>query len=112
MKSFYAQYIYELEGIESVETDKYFFNFSIIENEFHVYEVFILPEFRSSSVSNEMSDRIESLAIEKGCEFVVGYVHRKHPNHEISLAYQKRRGMRILKEENGKVTLIREAKRV
>lgn len=105
MKSLYARYIFEIEGIESVETDKYFFNFAMIENEFHVYEIYVLPEFRSSAVSVELADRIENLAAEKGAALLVGFVHKIHNGWEKSLAFQKKRGLEILDETEEKITL-------
>jgi hypothetical protein len=107
MKSLYARYIFEIEGIESFETPDYFFNYAMVENEFHVYEIYIVPEKRSSKVSAELADRIENLAAEKGADLIAGFVHKAHYGWEKSLAFQKRGGMEIVRETDEKITLVK-----
>lgn len=112
MKSLYAKYIYEIEGIESVETDRYFFNFAMVENEFHVYEIYVLPEFRGTNVSVELADQIENLAAERGADILVGFVHKAHKGWQTSLAFQKKRGLEVLDETDEKITLTKRVVRV
>ncbi len=105
MNSLYSKYIFEIEQILTVETDKYFFNYKLVEDELHIYEVYILPEFRSSEVTKELLSTVETLAKSLRAVFIVGFIHEAHFGWQRSLKFQQNFGMEVIKDEDGKKTL-------
>lgn len=111
MKSLYALYIHEREKISTFETGKWFFTYRINEDEFTVYDFFILKEFRGSAESKFMMDTIEGMALLSGCNWLVGFLDKETSGWEASLKAQERRGMKIIKEDGSKLTLAKEVLR-
>lgn len=108
MKSLQAMYDFEREGIETVETENYFFSYKLVENEFHVIEIFVHPDFRHSMVTFEMMNRIDDLAIEKKSKFIISTVVAGMPHSEKSLMLQFRWKMKLLKCEGNTIFLMKE----
>lgn len=108
MKSLYAAYILEREGIETVETDEFFFTFKMIENEFHVFEIFVREENRHSMKVFDLMDQIDKLSKEKGAKYIVSTVIPGMPNSEKSILLQLRWGMKLLKCEGNKIYLVKD----
>lgn len=108
MKSMQARYIFEREGIETFETEKYFFTYKIQGDEFHCLDMYVLPEFRSGEVTHEMLNKIDSLAKESGSKFLVGTAIAGYPHSEKSLILQFRWGMKLLRCEENKIILVKE----
>src|SRR5688500_12303667 len=102
MKSLQAQYVQEREGVETVESEKYFFTYKHVEDEFHCYDMFVAPEFRGSEVTHEMLGRIDELAKQSGKKYLVGFVNQGDPFIEKSLTVQFKYGMKVLKIEDKK----------
>jgi hypothetical protein len=110
MKSLYAQYIHERENIETFETESYFFTHKVIEDELHIYEIFVVPEQRHTMATKEMMDRIELLANEKRVKYIVSTVIPGTNNAEKSMLVQFRYGMKLLRSEENKIYLVKELK--
>lgn len=109
-KSLYAQYILEREGVDTVETENYFFNYKIIENEFHVLDMFVREEFRCSLLVKEMMDLIDQMALDSGSKYLVSSVIAGLPNSEKSASLQFRYGMKFFKCDGNKIILLKEIK--
>lgn len=112
-QSLQAMYKYEMEKIETFECEKYYFTFAMVEDQFHVYQIFVHPDFRRSQVTQEMLDLIEKTALEKGAGYIVGFIHLGLPDSERNIMVQLKRGMKIVEVTKGpdgreKMTLIKE----
>lgn len=105
MKSLQSLYELERENIETVETDKYFFTFKMVEKEFHIFDVFIHPEFRSSEVSDELQKTIHEVAKSKGAEALIGFINKGANGNSRSLAYQLKHGMVLHSWDNERIVL-------
>lgn len=75
MKSLYAQYIFERENKEIVESDKGFATYKIFDNgECYLQDLYVVPEYRKSGLATEMTDEIVLRAKEKACTLLIGSV--------------------------------------
>jgi len=108
MKSLHALYLLERENIETVENEKYFFTYRMVEDEFHIITVFIHPKFRSSKVSDDLQLHIQTEAKIKGAKQFFGFLWQNVEGNSRSLAYQVKHGMRLHSWDNEKIVFCKE----
>ena len=72
--SFYADYMKEREGIETMETDHGFAMFKINGTECYIIDIYVTPEARRQRVCFDMADAIVLYAKGQGCTHLVGSV--------------------------------------
>lgn len=72
--SLYSEYIKEREGKSILETKTGFAVYVIEGDECYIEEIFVIKEFRKSSVAREMADEISEIAKGRGCKFLTGTV--------------------------------------
>lgn len=113
MKSLYGQYIEEREDKGIIETDKGFATFKIFDNgECYLQDIYVLPEWRKSSVATEMADAVRDIAKEHGCKLLVGSVCTDDKyatrNMKVFLSY----GMEIYKNVGNVIFLKKEIDQV
>jgi hypothetical protein len=105
--SLQSKYRLERDKIFTVENDKYFFAYQIVENEFHVLEIYIKEELRGHS-EIYFSEIVEFIKTFKGIKYIVGYIIPLVENSERSMMSLLKFGFRLIHAENKKITLIKE----
>jgi len=103
-----TKYREEKEGIKIRENEELFYSYQIIENEFHVLEVFIREDLRGNS-KIYYDSIVEFILTFPEIKFVVGYIHIGVVDSERSLASMLKFGFKLCKVQGDrKIILLKE----
>jgi len=75
MPSLYGQYIKEREGVDILEDEYGFITFKFIDNETcYIVDVFVVEEMRRNNVASKYAKKVEDIAKERGCKYMLGSI--------------------------------------
>ena len=73
-QSLYAQFLYEREGKECIETKEGFITYVINGEECYIETVYILPLYRRLNMAANLANQVVEVAKTMGCKFISGSV--------------------------------------
>lgn len=71
MLSLYGRYIKEYSNTDIYESNEGFFTFRINDDECFVEDLYIAPEYRRDGMGNKFANKIENIAKENGCKYIM-----------------------------------------
>lgn len=83
--SLYADYIFEREGKEVLETDRGFATFERHSDGIYIVDIFVAEQFRKTGEASRLADRIASIALDRGFTKLYGSVVPSTKNSTSSL---------------------------
>ena len=101
----YLQYIQERNPeMQVLETDKGFATYKYLTLDGHpavyIEDIYVLPQHRNEDHASAMSQSIQNLAKERGCQYLLGTVCPEAKGSTASLKVLLSHGMQLLKSEN------------
>lgn len=106
--SLQSKYRNEKEGKTIIENDELFYSYQIVENEFHIMEVYIREDLRGNS-KKYFDQILEKTKTFPNIKYAVGYIHTDIIDSERSMIALIKYGFKLLKTEGqNKIVLLKE----
>jgi GNAT superfamily N-acetyltransferase len=105
MKSLYAQYVKEREGLDLLEKEEAFLTYTINADQGYIFiqDLYVIPEKRRSQVASQLADEVVSIAVQQGCSILYGQVDTRANQWERSAKVLEGYGMSAFKTENSMI---------
>lgn len=95
MKSLWAKYKLEREGIHAVEEPWGFATYCIGNGECYIQDIYIEPEERRNNRATELANKIKDVALSEGCTLLTGSVDERDPSRTENILVLISYGMRF-----------------
>lgn len=99
MKSLFANYFMEREGIQTVENENSFFTFELDYKKLGIPDLYIKPSKRNSYEYLKIIRQIINIADVMDSKEIYGKVYKKTYNHEFILNMHKKTGFKAIRED-------------
>lgn len=70
----FAEYLKERENKECLYSDKGFATYLFDKQTCYIESIYVRPEFRKSGEASRLADKITEIAVERGCNLLMGSV--------------------------------------
>jgi hypothetical protein len=102
-----SKYRLERNKVNTFENDEYYFAYQLINDEFHVLEIYIREDLRGDS-NKYFSEIVEFIKKFSEIKFIVGFIVPNIIGSEKSMTSLLKFNFKILKCDEQKITLYRE----
>jgi len=97
--SLWAEYIAELEGCATHETDRGFVTFSIEPRSIFIRDMYVRPEHRNRGIASDFVRYVSRLAREQGKRYVTSVVYKAKRTADLSRKAQLAYGFEVSHED-------------
>ncbi len=106
--SMWANYQKEVWGFETLENEKGFVSYQVLEDAIFITDIYVEPDFRRSGIAWEFADEIAEMARAQGKQRLLGRVDVTQADSATSLKAQLAYGFVPFSAEQGKIWLRKE----
>lgn len=108
MTSLYGQYIKERDETEILEKEFGYITYKILNNELHVFNLFVVKDQRNTGLGFKLCKELETLAKEKGCTRAMTTVVLGISTQTEALKFHLRYGLKLLSANKDYIILGKE----
>ena len=94
--------------METIEKEHGFLTYKALPEEYRIFDIYVLPDFRQSGIAREMADEVCSLALENGCKIITGSVDTRANGATSSVKDLLAYGFKVLRTEGSMIYFVKE----
>lgn len=103
----YFEYIKERENLDHYEIENGFFTYEIRDKEFYLANIYVRPDHRGTSAKLELWEKMQEIAIEKGCDLISANVYLKDSGFHRTIRVALKLGFSFVMAQNNCVTIVK-----
>lgn len=108
MNELYFKYIKERENTDYIKNEKGFITYRIEDNVVRVFDLYVEPNFRRTSIATDLCDKLRILAKESGCNLAKAGICTRSNNSTEAMQFHLKYGMKIDYSVNDYIFLSKE----